>query len=250
METATTSQVQTRQRIGLGPFIGWIEPISVIAALCVSAAVYFMGTAIAGALLLIFLFTLLLSGSKRFWQGTVSLYIFLCIGLFAAHRFDVDKAPDWLLSMIVPTLIAALLLRESERIGKWTAPIRKVVDRWLRLARLHPIPCAMLFTCIVALLAGAAYLGWLGLLIITLMIGMTQSAASHWKMCAWLMMGLYTPMLHLFIWQGIIDMGTEPLTYIQVYADRIVYPVLVLIYVSLGKTASPKMSARQESAEV
>lgn len=221
--------------------IRYIQPDAIWAAMLASAAVLLVDYQLS-CMIILMCFLWFLTRDGDFWGRYLNFAVFIAIGYFAAHRFDVDKVQDWLTGILLPMLVVLALLRLH------TMPMPAFFDggarrlhRLLRSAKLHGIPFALLTGTAVSLLVGdmlGIYGGITAVLIILLFLEERLRL-----LCGLAMLIVHVFVIELSLRQGLILLKTDTISFVSAQWDQFAAPFLVLfVLFVVKKKRSPEKS--------
>ncbi|GAB2720837.1 hypothetical protein ACFQWB_09765 [Paenibacillus thermoaerophilus] len=209
----------------------WVSADAVWVSVMASVALYFLDTQWANTVLFGYLLVLA-PRHKTFWPALATLAIFTILGFHAAHRFDWDKANDWLIGHVVPVFAVMALVRLNQQ----DAVFRKVRAAWTainRKARLHWIPGSILTGTLVSLLVRDHFWIYGGLIVILGMLTAFPNNRQKWR-SGLLMITVHVLLIHLFLDHGLVHIKLDPVTYISSNWGTVVSPYLAMLAMLYG----------------
>ncbi|MGU3472869.1 hypothetical protein ACLBWT_17205 [Paenibacillus sp. D51F] len=225
----------------MGRVIRLVEPDAVLAALLASAALLLVNDQLSCAVILL-CSVWLLTRDRGFWSRYLNFAFFAGIGYFAAHRFDVDKLPDWGIGIMLPLLAVIALLRLH------SAPESNPVlaagfSRVLGTLRLHWLPFSLLAGTILSLLAGNRLSVYAGAALILLILLLLERSVR--LRAGFVLMGVYVLLLTLFAQHGLTELRIRPLSFAASHWEQAVSPLLILLILHAAVQWRSKGKGRQ-----
>jgi len=201
-----------------GKFLDFFTVDGIWVAILSSVTLFFWGQSLAEVILYVYLVWLACRKENPTWSGLLTLSVFLFLGWFAAHRFELGKIPDFGMWTLLPFLIMVCFIILSDL---------RSVSRVLDVIRLHWFPFSILAANLVVWITWKWLSFQWGVILLFLLI---QFSYRDWKtrFCSTLTAGgLYVMIVHLFQWRGIIVIGIEPLTFLAHSWNTLLIPCLV-----------------------
>lgn len=204
--------------------IGGIPVETIWAGLLISAACFWAGYPVSDHLILLYGMWMLWN-RNQYWHKWIALFIFTGIGFIAAHRFDLEKVPDWLFGDLLPLMVILAF--------QWMYGTRRIqgasraIGRTFARVRLHWIPYTLLAASCTALICGLRWSVYGGsLLLIVLLAGVRRD---RWLASGLVMALIYDIVVHLFILKGasFIREGTS-LEFLAAHWGTMLFPILAL----------------------
>lgn len=207
---------------------GWLSAEAILAALSISGVVFFMGQG--AGVILVFLYLLANIMRKKARLGWfVTFTIFMCIGLFAAYRYEIKASMHWILFIMLPIVAEYVLVHIPVIQFRWFTGIgRFVSQKFIK----HWVVGSLLVGELVALVFRGVYSVYGGTLVLLLIVNLLiANLTKRQTIGLCLAIFSYVVMLHLFTWRGILLLSTEPLEFLRTYGSTIVTPFLMVIIV-------------------
>ena len=217
-----------RKAVFTGKILDHFAVEGIWGAILSSTALFFWGLPVAEFTLYVFLLLWLAYRKENVAWGTLlSFSVFLFLGWYAAHRFEPGKIADWGTWTLLPFFTLACLIN-FPRFG--------AISRALVLTRLHWFP----FSVLVANLSVWISWRWLsfswGIVLLILLIWFTNLDRRTRFLSGFTAVSLYTMIIHMFQWRGIVTLGTEPHSFFENYWHTLAIPYLALaIIMERGK---------------
>lgn len=183
---------------------------------------------------------------KTFWPALATLAVFTILGFHAAHRFDWDKANDWLIGNLVPVFSVMALVR----LTRWAAVFSKVHAVWTSINRrlkLHWIPASLWIGTLVSLLVRDHFSIYGGVFAILCVLMLFPDTGKHFY-SGLIMITVHVLLIHLFLGKGLVHIKLDPVSYLSSSWGTIVSPYLVMLAMLFGSAIRRKSGSGEGEA--
>jgi len=211
--------------------MAWIEADIVLLCLIVSLATYFVGYTYSAALFLTGLLITSWMGLSIHTVKLINLILFLSLGMYAAHQFDVVKTEEVFVQVIVPISSVYLLLQVFNR---W-----KMNSKWLEVSvrriagklKLHWTLYSIIIGYLVAVILrdSLSIYGGAGIIVFSTYVLFRGRISFKITLSAFLALTTYLALVHLSLWEMAAIVRTMGVTSMLAFVPTLAVPYLLLI---------------------